>query len=329
MTLKAGIDNKISSYFFLNFFLYIYTMTWKERIEDYQTYLKLELSLSDASQAAYLRDIDKLHRFIRDILTSKKTAEKLSHDDLQAFVEWLNEIGLSARSQARIISGLKSFYRFLFLENVIEDNPAALLDSPRIGMKLPEFLSVNEISKMINSVDLSDPFGHRNRAIIEVMYGCGLRVSELCNLRLSHVYFEESFIRVLGKGEKERLIPINPPALKSIKLYIDGSRRHQQIKQNATDILFLSKSGGALSRVMIFNIIKKHAALAEINKNISPHALRHSFATHLVEGGADLRAVQDMLGHASITTTEIYTHLDNNYLKENILSFHPRNQKNT
>ncbi|MDA3911035.1 MAG: site-specific tyrosine recombinase XerD [Bacteroidales bacterium] len=302
-------------------------MTWKERIEDFHTYLKLELSLSEASQAAYLRDIDKLHRFIRDIQTSEKTADQLSHEDLQAFVEWLNEIGLSARSQARIISGVKSFYRFLLLDNQIDDNPAALLDAPRIGMKLPEFLSVNEISNMIKSVDLSDPLGHRNRAIIEVMYGCGLRVSELCNLRLSHVYFEESFIRVVGKGEKERLIPINPPALKSIKLYIEGTRRHQPIKQNATDILFLSKSGGILSRVMVFNIVKKHAALAEIKKNISPHALRHSFATHLVEGGADLRAVQEMLGHSSITTTEIYTHLDKNYLKENILSFHPRSQK--
>ncbi len=302
-------------------------MTWKERIEDFQTYLKLELSLSEASQAAYLRDIDKLRRFVKDIQKSKKSADQLTHKNLQSFVEWLNEIGLSARSQARIISGIKSFYRFLLIDNQIIDNPAALLDSPRIGMKLPEFLSVQEISRMINSIDLSGPLGHRNRAIVEVMYGCGLRASELCNLRLSHVYFEESFIRVVGKGNKVRLIPINPPAMRSIQLYLDGTRRHQKIKPNATDILFLSKSGGILSRVMVFNIVKKHAALAEIKKNISPHALRHSFATHLVEGGADLRAVQEMLGHSSITTTEIYTHLDKNYLKENILSFHPRSQK--
>lgn len=302
-------------------------MTWKERIEDFHTYLKLELSLSKASQAAYLRDIDKLRRFIKDIQNSKKTADQLTHEDLQSFVEWLNEIGLSARSQARIISGIKSFYRFLLLDNQINDNPASLLDAPRIGMKLPEFLSVIEISRMIQSIDLSAPLGHRNRAIIEVMYGCGLRVSELCNLRLSHIYFEESFIRVIGKGNKERLIPINAPALKSIRLYIEGTRRHQETKPNTSDILFLSKSGGILSRVMVFNIVKKHAALAEIKKNISPHALRHSFATHLVEGGADLRAVQEMLGHSSITTTEIYAHLDRNYLKENILSFHPRSQK--
>lgn len=299
-------------------------MTWKESIEDFQTYLKLERSLTEASQTAYLKDVDKLYRFIKDIQKSKKSPENVSYDDLVGFIQWINEVGLSARSQARIISGVKAFYKFLLLDNLIEDNPAGLIEAPKIGAKLPEFLSVEEVSEMIQSIDLSSPYGHRNAAILEVLYGCGLRVSELCNLRLSHIYFGEGFVRIIGKGNKERLVPINGPALKAINFYIEGTRNHQEIPKANSDILFLTKSGGKLSRVMIFNIVKKHAKLAEISKNISPHSLRHSFATHMIEGGADLRAVQEMLGHSSITTTEIYTHLDKLYLKENILSYHPR-----
>jgi integrase/recombinase XerD len=302
-------------------------MKWHDYISDFSTYLKLERSLSEASREAYLHDIAKLHNYIQDIQKKNKLPNELQLSDLQGFLEWLSEIGLSARSQARIISGIKSFFYFLLLEEYIQTNPATLLETPRIGRKLPEFLSVEEIDSMLNSVDLSAPLGHRNKAIIEVMYGCGLRVSELCNLRLSHVYFGEDFIRVIGKGNKERLIPVNHPAVKAINLYLESERNFIQIKPEAIDNLFLTRNGGRISRVMIFNIIKKQVEIAGIKKHISPHSLRHSFATHLIEGGADLRAVQEMLGHASITTTEIYTHLDQNYLRENIISFHPRSQK--
>jgi integrase/recombinase XerD len=302
-------------------------MKWHDYISDFSTYLKLERSLSEASREAYLHDIAKLHNYIQDIQKKNKLPNELQLSDLQGFLEWLSEIGLSARSQARIISGIKSFFYFLLLEEYIQTNPATLLETPRIGRKLPEFLSVEEIDSMLNSVDLSAPLGHRNKAIIEVMYGCGLRVSELCNLRLSHVYFGEGFIRVIGKGNKERLIPVNHPAVKAINLYLESERNFIQIKPEAIDNLFLTRNGGRISRVMIFNIIKKQVEIAGIKKHISPHSLRHSFATHLIEGGADLRAVQEMLGHASITTTEIYTHLDQNYLRENIISFHPRSQK--
>lgn len=302
-------------------------MTWKEYIEDFNTYLKLEKSLSEASISAYMEDVSKLHNFVTNIKMSSLNPTEIELNTLQEFIEWLNEMGLSARSQARIISGIKSFYHFLIIDEQIIDNPSNLLESPKIGRKLPVFLSIDEIDKMINSIDLSTKLGHRNKAIIESMYGCGLRVSELCNLKLSNIYFEEKFIRVIGKGNKERLIPINTPALEAITYYIEGSRNEALVNKNATDILFLTIRGNPISRIMIFKIIKKTAKDAEIIKDISPHSLRHSFATHLVEGGADLRAVQEMLGHVSITTTEIYTHLDRNYLRDNITSFHPRSKK--
>ncbi|MFO7790507.1 MAG: site-specific tyrosine recombinase XerD [Bacteroidales bacterium] len=301
-------------------------MNWKESTEDFITYLQLEKSLASSSIQAYQNDIKKLENYVKNIQKKQITPTKLQTKDLKSFLEWLNEIGISASSQARIVSGVKAFYKYLLLENYIADNPASLIEAPRKSQKLPPVLSVSEIDKMIASIDLSEPLGHRNKAIIETMYGCGLRVTELCQLRLSHIYFDKSFVRIIGKGNKERLIPVNPAALVSINHYIEGTRRHINIKKEAEDNVFITARGGPISRIMIFNIIKKAAFEAGINKNISPHSLRHSFATHLIEGGADLRAIQEMLGHASITTTEIYTHLDKHFLKENIISYHPRNQ---
>jgi integrase/recombinase XerD len=301
-------------------------MNWNESIEDFSTYLKLEKSLSPLSIDAYLHDIKKLENHIRLIRKKTTIPEKITSEDLKLFLEWLNETGMSAKSQARIVSGIKAFFRYLLLEDYVEDNPASLIEAPRISKNLPQVLTVEEIDNMISAIDLSTPLGHRNKAIIETMYGCGLRVSELCQLRLSNIYFDKSFVRIIGKGNKERLIPINPSAMKSIQHYVDGSRRQITIAKEAVDNVFVTTRGKPISRVMIFNIIKKTAADAGINKNISPHSLRHSFATHLIEGGADLRAIQEMLGHASITTTEIYTHLDKHFLKENIISYHPRNQ---
>ncbi|MGM0649177.1 MAG: site-specific tyrosine recombinase XerD [Bacteroidota bacterium] len=301
-------------------------MNWKESTEDFITYLQLEKSLASSSIQAYQNDIKKLENYVKNIQKKQITPTKLQTKDLKSFLEWLNEIGISTSSQARIVSGVKAFYKYLLLENYIADNPASLIEAPRKSQKLPPVLSVSEINKMIASIDLSEPLGHRNKAIIETMYGCGLRVTELCQLRLSHIYFDKSFVRIIGKGNKERLIPVNPAALVSINHYIEGTRRHINIKKEAEDNVFITARGGPISRIMIFNIIKKAAFEAGINKNISPHSLRHSFATHLIEGGADLRAIQEMLGHASITTTEIYTHLDKHFLKENIISYHPRNQ---
>jgi len=295
----------------------------KEIIHKYQIYLRLEKSLSPNSVEAYLLDLEKLLRFIR---SEQINITEVTYAHLQQFVAQLYDIGIHPRSQARIISGIKSFYRFLLLEDYIQHDPTELLESPKIGLKLPEVLTVNEINQMIECIDLSLPEGQRNRAILEVLYSCGLRVSELTALRFSDVYFEEGFIKVEGKGSKQRLVPISGVALHEIKNYL-YDRNQIQVKKGFEDILFLSRRGTSLSRIMIFHMIKQYTEMAGIKKNISPHTFRHSFATHLLEGGANLRAIQEMLGHEKITTTEIYIHMDREFLRKEILEHHPRNRK--
>jgi integrase/recombinase XerD len=297
---------------------------WNRYIKDFVSYLKIERGLADNSILAYQNDVQKL---IDYSIPRQKTVIQLTYNDLKDFVAVLYDMGLSARSQARIISGLKQFFGFLLLENEIKDDPSELLELPKIGRKLPEFLSIEEIDLLIDSVDLSKNEGHRNRAILETLYSCGLRVSELVNLRFSDLFFEEGFIRVIGKGNKERLVPVSPSVEKEIGIYNEFIRRHQNIQAGNENIVFLNRRGAKLTRVMIFTIIKDLAEIAGISKNISPHTFRHSFATHMIEGGANLRAVQEMLGHESITTTEIYTHLDQRFLRDAIISFHPRNAK--
>ena len=297
---------------------------WNRYIKDFVSYLKIERGLADNSILAYQNDVQKL---IDYSLPRQKTAIELNYSDLKDFVAVLYDMGLSARSQARIISGLKQFFGFLLLENEIKDDPSELLELPKIGRKLPEFLTIEEIDLLIDSIDLSKNEGHRNRAILETLYSCGLRVSELVNLRFSDLFFEEGFIRVIGKGNKERLVPVSPSVEKEIGIYNEFIRRHQNIQAGNENIVFLNRRGAKLTRVMIFTIIKDLAEIAGISKNISPHTFRHSFATHMIEGGANLRAVQEMLGHESITTTEIYTHLDQRFLRDAIISFHPRNAK--
>jgi integrase/recombinase XerD len=300
--------------------------SWEQRLHAFKNYLLTEQSLAANSVAAYLRDVRKLEEYIR-ISGNRLSPADVKYEHLKAFVNWIHGQGVSARTQSRMLSGIRSFYKFLLLENLIAELPTQLLDMPQIGRKLPDTLSVHEINLMIDAVDLSSAEGERNKAILETLYSCGLRVSELTGVKISDIYFEESFLKVLGKGNKERLVPIGGPALRQIKIYLDHVRSGQNIKKGAEDILFLNRRGAKLTRVMVFNIIKKHAELAGIRKSISPHTFRHSFATHLVEGGADLRAVQEMLGHASITTTEIYTHLDRAYLQSVIHEFHPRSRK--
>lgn len=289
----------------------------------FKSYLKLERSLSDRTVEAYLRDLDKLLAYCEDH-SPPLDVERLGMEDLQGFIASVAKAGLGARSQARLLSAVRGFYKCLRVERIIKDDPSELIDMPRMGRKLPMFLTVQEIDAMVTAIDMSKPTAHRDRAILETLYGCGLRVSELCNLRMSRLNFEEGFIRVIGKGDKERLVPISPEAVKQIALYRENERRHQHVAKAAEDVLFLNTRGSGLSRVAVFNLTKRLAALAGVRKTISPHTFRHSFATHLVEGGADLRAVQEMLGHASITTTEIYTHLDRDYLRSNIMQFHPR-----
>lgn len=284
-------------------------------------YSRLERGLSKNSLQAYERDVDKLAQFFEPL---SKSPDQLLLKDLQNFIKWLNELGLAARSQARLISGIKAFYRYLLLEDIINDDPTELLEGPKIGLKLPEVMSKEEIDRVIAAIDLSKPEGTRNKAIIETLYSCGLRVSELVNLKLSLVYPDEGFLRVIGKGDKERLVPTGKDALKYIDLYVSGVRNHQQIAPGHEDVLFLNRRGKQLTRVMIFHIVKDLCKRTGIKKTISPHSFRHSFATHLVDGGADLRAVQEMLGHESITTTEIYTHLDRDYLRSAIMAYHPR-----
>jgi integrase/recombinase XerD len=296
---------------------------WSSFIKGYKAYLQLEKSLSVNSVDAYLHDVHKFAQYL-DFANLNLSPEKIELHHFQDFLKWINSLGMTARTQARVISGIKGFYKYLLLENVTSIDPTEMLESPKIGRKLPNTLSVEEIDTLINSIDLSKPEGERNKAILETLYGCGLRVSELVNLRVSNLFFNDGFIRVTGKGDKERMVPLGSIAQKHIRIYMDTLRSHMEVRKGYEDILFLNRRGSRLTRVMIFTIIKKLAMKAGIKKTISPHTFRHSFATHLVEGGADLRAVQEMLGHESITTTEIYTHLDREYLRSTIIQYHPR-----
>lgn len=291
-------------------------------LKQYSAYLLLERGLSENTRESYLNDVAKLMRYINE---NNLTIKDVTLDTLHNFIAELHDLGISSRSQARIISGLKSFFRFLKLENHINTNPTLLLESPRIGRKLPEVLSIEDIDKMISCIDLSTNEGQRNRAIIETLYSCGLRVSELVNLEINKIFLEEEYVVIKGKGNKERIVPISPVAIHEIKLYLND-RQHLDIKPGEENILFLNRRGCRLTRVMIFYIIKQLAELAGIRKEISPHTLRHSFATHLLEGGANLRAIQQMLGHESIATTEIYIHIDRTRLRDEILTYHPRNK---
>lgn len=295
----------------------------KSLIRKYQQYLILERSLSNNTLDAYLIDLDKLMSFL---LLENVDLFDVTLDCLHTFVAGLHDIGIHPRSQARIISGIKSFYRFLLLEDYIQSDPTELLESPRIGLKLPDVLTVQEVDKIIGTLDLTKEEGQRNRAILETLYSCGLRVSELINLKVSEVFFVEGFIQVEGKGSKQRLVPISPRAIREIQNYMID-RNKLKIKHGYEDFLFLSRRGTSLSRIMIFHIIKEQVKIAGIVKNVSPHTFRHSFATHLLEGGANLRAIQCMLGHESVVTTEIYTHMDRNMLRSEIIEHHPRNIK--
>jgi integrase/recombinase XerD len=293
--------------------------------KSFKTYLRLERGLSENTLAAYIHDVELLFRFL-DENKDNLSYLKVGQEDLRDFLELIHEMGLNAYTQSRVLSGIKSFYGFLIQEGMISENPTALLESPRLGTKLPEVLTQEEVDLMIDTVDLSEPEGERNKAILEVLYGCGLRVSELVNMQLSNIYFNEDIIRVTGKGDKQRLVPLGKPAKKQMLTYIHSVRSHIKPKKGAEDFLFLNRRGGQLSRQMVFIMVKNLSAKAGIRKVISPHTFRHSFATHLVQNGADLRAVQELLGHVSITTTEIYTHLNVQDLKRAILDFHPRNR---
>ena len=296
-------------------------MSWKQSIKEFKSYLRIERSLSDNTIDSYLRDIQKLANFSEE---KDLTELQITKAEVKEFIAEINKEGISARSQSRIISGIKAFYKYLILEDYLKVNPTELIESPKIGMKLPDTLSIEEIDSLISAIDLSHPQGERNRAILEVLYSCGLRVSELTNLKLSNIRFKEGYVKVLGKGNKERFAPIGSSAIKFLNIYLNEIRNHQTIKKGSEDIVFLNRRGNKLTRVMIFTIIKQLSEKIGMKKKISPHTFRHSFATHLIEGGADLRAVQEMLGHESITTTEIYTHLDREYLREAIMQFHPR-----
>jgi integrase/recombinase XerD len=301
-------------------------VNWDLHIRHFGSYLKLERSLAGNSIEAYLRDVEKLQQFMK-LKHADISPLKVSSRNLQGFIEYINELGMSAYSQARILSGIKAFYKYLLFEELIENDPTALIEGPKIGRKLPDTLSYPEIEKLLEAIDLSTPEGARNRAILEVLYSSGLRVTELVDLKLNNVDFEIGFLRVIGKGNKERLVPIGRDALRYTKIYIDeirGKYPHKTAQKGFEVFVFLNRNGRKLTRVMIFTIIKNLAKSIGLKKTISPHTFRHSFATHLIEGGADLRAVQEMLGHESITTTEIYTHLDRDYLRQVIKEFHPR-----
>jgi len=295
---------------------------WNAYKKGFKAYLQLEKSLSENSVEAYLHDIEMLTSFLLATNQTKNPSEILLKD-LQAFVKWVSELGMTATSQARVISGIRSFFKYCLLEQICTSDPSILLNAPKSKRKLPDTLHFDEIELIIRQIDLSSPEGGRNKAILETMYSCGLRVSEVVNLKISGLYLDVGFLKVTGKGDKERLVPIGTDAIKCIKIYKDKIRVHQPIQTGSEDFLFLNRRGKKLSRVMIFYIIKDLALKAGITKIISPHTFRHSFATHLVEGGADLRAVQEMLGHESITTTEIYTHLDSHFLKDTLQRFHP------
>jgi len=295
---------------------------WSSEKKGFKAWLQLEKSLSDHSVEAYLRDIEKFTQFL-ELKNSSPAPQDIVLKDLQEFVKWIGELGMMATSQSRIISGIRSFYKYCSIENIVSKDPTLLLETPKQKRSLPDFLTIAEIDQILESIDLSTAEGERNRAILETMYSCGLRVSELVNLRISALYPDLGFIKVTGKGDKERLIPIGKTALKYISIYRKQVRVHSTIKPGQEDILFLNRRGAKLSRQMIFFFLKELVKHAGIKKTVSPHTFRHSFATHLVEGGADLRAVQEMLGHESITTTEIYTHLDREYLRETLRKFHP------
>lgn len=298
-------------------------MLEKSLIKHFIDYLRLEQSMSDNSVVAYAHDIEMFLDYLNGV--NKYTSLKdIQQEDIEAFFANLYDLGLSASSQARILSGIKKFYAYLIQEKIVAENPTLLISSPSIGRHLPDVLTYPEINSMIECIDLSQQFGHRNKAILEIMYGCGLRVSEVITLKISNIYIKDEFIRIIGKGNKERLIPISKSIIKTLKLYIEGERMQQEINTKHTDTVFINKRGSGLSRQMIFLIIKGLAEKAGIKKNIGPHTIRHSFATHLLEGGADLRAVQQMLGHSNISTTEIYTHVSDQYLREIISIFHPR-----
>src|SRR5436190_21052560 len=295
---------------------------WDSYKKGFKAWLSLEKSLSDNSTEAYLRDIDKLTQYLQEKRSSKPPSE-LTLKDLQQFIKWVTELGMTPSSQARIISGIRSFYKYCLIENISRTDPTTLLEAPKLKRALPDVLSFGEIENIIAQIDLSKPEGGRNKAILELMYSCGLRVSEVVNLKISQLYFDAGFVRVTGKGDKERLVPVGKSAVKFVKIYIKDIRVHIPVQKGSEDIVFLNKRGTKLSRVMIFLIIKELVKKTDIKKNISPHTFRHSFATHLVEGGADLRAVQEMLGHESITTTEIYTHLDREFLSKTLEKYHP------
>jgi integrase/recombinase XerD len=296
---------------------------WESHIKHFGSYLKLERSLSENSIQAYVRDVEKLAQFI-ELKYSGISPLVISAKHLQAFIQFISELGMSAFSQARILSGIKAFYKYLLFEEIIEKDPTSLLEGPKLGRKLPDTLDYDEIVKLFDAIDLSKPEGGRNRAMLEVLYSSGLRVSELVDLKVGNVYFDVGFLRVIGKGNKERLVPVGKDALKFLKIYLEELRVHVPVQKGFESNVFLNRRGKKLTRVMIFMIIKELATKIGLHKTISPHTFRHSFATHLIEGGADLRAVQEMLGHESITTTEIYTHLDRDYLRQVIQDFHPR-----
>lgn len=298
-------------------------MSWPTYTKQFKSYLKLERSLAKNSVDAYLSDISRLQQFL-DIKERDTPPSKIVQQDLIDFLEFINELGMSAYTQARMVSGLKAFFRFLVYEELITKDPSELLEAPKLGRKLPDTLDLPEIEQIFDAIDMSTPEGQRNRAMLETLYSSGLRVSELINLKISNIHEDIGFLRVIGKGSKERLVPIGRSALKHIKIFRDEIRIHLDVKQGFEDHLFVTKRGKSISRVMVFMIIKDLAAKIGLKKTISPHTFRHSFATHLIEGGADLRAVQEMLGHESITTTEIYTHLDRDYLKQVITQYHPR-----
>ena len=295
---------------------------WLDSKKGFQRYITTEKSLSGNSVEAYLSDVDKLTQYL-SATNEKATPSDITLKDLQAFLVWISELGMTTTSQARIVAGIRQFFRYCVIEEIVQHDPSILLEAPRLKKALPEVLAYEEIEAIIAQIDLSRPEGHRNKAILETMYSCGLRVSEVINLKISKLSLDKDFISVVGKGNKERLIPIGASAIEQIRIYQQNYRNQQTAVKGSEDFLFLNRRGKPLSRVMVFLILKELASMAGITKNISPHTFRHSFATHLVEGGANLRAVQQMLGHASITTTEIYTHLDNNFLKSTMVSYHP------
>ncbi len=303
-------------------------MNWQISIKGFQSFLKLERSLAKNSIVAYTEDIERFVQFLAD----KKydlSPDKIQHHHLTEFLMWLNELERSATTQSRVISGIRAFYKYLLLENLVTINPTELIETPKMGRKLPDVLNVDDIDKILSAIDMSTDKGHRDRTMLETMYSCGLRVSELVNLKISDLFFDTEFVRVIGKGDKQRLIPIGSEAMKFIEIYKSKIRVHSQVQKGFEDFLFLNNRGKKLTTTMVFLIIQKIVRQLGMKKHVSPHTFRHSFATHLVENGADLRSVQEMLGHESITTTEIYTHMDRKYLKDTIEKYHPRSTKRT